>query len=71
MVSCLFLPLNSKFQYKTAKTTSINGVFSVSRSTLKSSHVLSYSAFHFVKLYSQCQEEWSAHLGFNKDVSNQ
>lgn len=56
---------------KTSTKTSINGVFSVSGSTLKASHVLSYSAFRFVKLYSQCQEEWSAHLGFNKDFSNQ
>lgn len=56
---------------KTATTTSINGMFSVSGSTLKASHVLSYSAFHFGKLYSQCQEEWSAHLGFNKNFLEQ
>lgn len=35
---------------------------------LKASRVLSSLSFHFVKVYSQCQEEWLAHLEFNKDL---
>ena len=37
----------------------------------RASYVLSYSIFHFVKVYSQCQEEWLAHLEFNKYSLNQ